>query len=150
MIDEKIALMLNKNLKSTKEVLEAKKNKQQDPNNSLGEIIHDESISKNPKAIKPGMADVLHKDALDKAMQGGSNKISPDDVLKEKLRLKQLGIYDKLIKESEGAPIVPYGGNNDYSKRKQRLFITNNINVYKTSYLSNKASKKLKRISNVK
>jgi hypothetical protein len=120
---QRLALMLNKQMKGPQETLQQMAQTGVDPNNELGEELHNEAVADNPKIEKN--SESLHADALTKAMR--PKTFTGDTLYKMKMDLKAKGIDpEQLMHEnseemsetsgtmvSSGAgagPVAPMGG----------------------------------------
>jgi len=145
MIDARKALMLNQMLKSPSETLKQYKETKTSTGTEINKTIHDDTVSENKIAFKPGSEEIYHAPADVKMMRklSGKGNLGADDLLKQKLEMKKSGVYSQLLKEntgmSIGAPIAPM---NSESPSK-------NI-VIKNSYISNAAKKKIQKIKRIK
>jgi len=103
-------LYQNSQIKGPTEVIQIFNKYKKDPNKEIAEEKHNEAIASNKYIYKPGTEEILHKDALKKALQN-DQEITPDTAIKEKLKLKKEGIYREVLRESMsvtgGSPIAP-------------------------------------------
>jgi len=132
-------LYQNSQIKGPNEVIQTFNKYKKDPNKEIAEEKHKEAIAGNKYVYKPGTEEILHKDALKKALQN-DQEITPDTAIKEKLKLKKEGIYREVLRESMsvtgGSPIAPI------ASTPLNIKITNAYFDYKNH--KNKRNKKLK------
>jgi len=92
-----LALILNKQLKGPRETLNQMAQTGVDPNNGLGEEMHNDAVANNPKILKD--PDSLHADSLEKAMR--PKAFNGDTLYKLRMNLKSKGIDpSQLIREN--------------------------------------------------